>query len=257
MAPPMRGGSVLTFVFVTSLSGCLGDASHEGPWRVFMGALPPGVDQSYELEVRRAFDIWTTPGKIEFAFVPTDLGSEISVQFIREWGGQTLGQHYAGLAQIGVGDSECGSWQPFTLGTVRNIAVHEIGHALGLDHSDDPDSIMYEEQPVDYAFRVDEATNLAPTYVQFFPVCAWDGNATYSFRVTADAPLNMYLVPDEDQWDLIRRGVPFVHYPSCSREGAYSMEKTCTIDTRGGLVLENESHSDDVDARVQIRFVDP
>lgn len=42
---------------------------------------------------------------------------------------------------------------PFNYMTV--VAAHELGHALGLDHDDEPDSLMFESAPFDGGFITD------------------------------------------------------------------------------------------------------
>ncbi|MDX1611430.1 MAG: matrixin family metalloprotease, partial [Candidatus Thermoplasmatota archaeon] len=46
---------------------------------------------------------------------------------------------------IGLGDRTCeDAWKPFTQATLVRIATHEVGHAIGLEHVDDPGDVMYE-----------------------------------------------------------------------------------------------------------------
>ena len=45
--------------------------------------------------------------------------------------------------QVSLGKTIQGTWYAFTDLTVENIAIHEVGHILGLQHNSDPDSIMY------------------------------------------------------------------------------------------------------------------
>ena len=59
-----------------------------------------------------------------------------------------------GVVEVAIGSYGCdGSFQLFDKDTVEYIMTHELGHSLGLYHSDNPDSIMYPTVPsTSYAY---------------------------------------------------------------------------------------------------------
>jgi hypothetical protein len=168
----------------------------------------------------------------------TEGEAEVVVQFIKEWGGRIAGQHYLGLAQIGIGDSQCGEWVPYTAQTVYEIALHELGHALGFGHSNDSTNIMYESTVLAYQFEREYREQLAGNYFRFYGVCTASENGTFAFDVEATAPIDVYLVADREQLSLIAAGKEFHHYAGCEGADMTHYERTCTISADGGIIIQ-------------------
>jgi len=142
--------------------------------------------------VTAAIQAWSQSG-VQIQRVASERDANMHIQFIKEWGGDTLGQQYGitgGLLQIGLGNSECqNEWIPFAGSSVYWITAHELGHAFGLDHANDPDDLMYP--------------NFNPRYGDWCKM--WDDATSWSagdskglrFNIANDASIK-YDVADRD-----------------------------------------------------------
>jgi hypothetical protein len=133
------------------------DGRMSAPVRVFF---PPTTVANFQPSfldaVRSAFQRWQEAGvPVRFNLEADSSSAEVRVQWRIQFEGDRSGQtdlqwdengHLTGgvivLATFDI------KGQPFGPDDVRVLALHEIGHLIGLDHSPDPGDIMYAQPKV-------------------------------------------------------------------------------------------------------------
>ena len=83
--------------------------------------------------------------KKQFFIAKSESNADIIIQWVRDFGGnQHIGFQYVRLIEVGLGDSDCyGKWKEYSSSYVIRIMTHEIGHAIGFEHSNNPNAVMY------------------------------------------------------------------------------------------------------------------
>ena len=139
------------------------------PVRVYLTAATVANFQPAFLDaVRSAFQAWEQAGvPVRFALDADSASAEVRflwrIQFEGERTGQTDlewdddGRLKGGVVTLATFDPK---GQPLTPDDLRVMAMHEIGHLLGLDHSPDPGDLMYARPKVRELSPRDIATAL-------------------------------------------------------------------------------------------------
>lgn len=211
---------------------------------LYVEFLPYGVDRTYVNVVREAESGWEKANpQLNFKETDDSRNANVNVQWIKEFGGHPLGQAIRkDIIQIGLGDSNClGKWKPYTYDTVLSIAEHELGHILGLSHSTDPTSVMYESISTKYETDIEENDVLPDGWYRYYPVCTKNIRAVYSIEITSNVPLDIFGVASKEDYELLSNEKNYRGNPDCQTKEIMNYRKTCILTIGSGIVLRNPS----------------
>jgi len=138
------------------------------PLRVWIQSGPPLADwnPAYVAQVRDAFSTWVAAGApIPFTFVVDSETADVHVTWVDHFGEQISGKTmWARDDNWWIVDANIAialhhnRGEPLDAAAVRAIALHEIGHLLGLDHCVDTTNIMTARVRVRDLSPADKAT---------------------------------------------------------------------------------------------------
>lgn len=138
------------------------------PLRVWVESAPALMvwDPAFAKHVRDAFGAWSSTGiPVRFTFVVNPAHAEIKVTWVDRFDEQISGKtHWArddkwwitdGSIQLALHHND---GHPLDAAAIRAIALHEVGHLLGLDHTRDETNIMTPKVRVRELSGADRAT---------------------------------------------------------------------------------------------------
>jgi len=135
-------------------------------YKIYINEQPFGLPINHVNTLENSFIFWekyefnTSDGKKAVVkFVTTGAKYEANVWVtwvVRNLGEGVLGHANLGkgVVEVAIGSYGCdGSFQLFDVDTVEHIMTHELGHSISLEHSANPESMMYPSiSNTDYAY---------------------------------------------------------------------------------------------------------
>ncbi|MEK6928392.1 MAG: matrixin family metalloprotease [Nanoarchaeota archaeon] len=205
---------------------------------LYIDSLPYGIDPIYLRAIDEAITYWETKDKVSFKKTQSETDANVRIQWVKEFGGEHLGFALGRqFIEIGLGDSIClGKYKPYSYESVKHIATHEIGHVLGHQH-DENDPIMKSSLLTVYEKNFEETAVIPAGYILSYPVCNKKNISKYNFFVSSDVPIDIYVLPSNNEVENLKEGKEFTYYSSCSAENTREFQKQCSIKQSSAIVI--------------------
>ena len=222
-------------IVAVAMIGVMVPSVYAETWYYYVEPLP-----EYASYANNVMELSTTAWEdandnLQFIEVSSPQQANFQVQWVKEFGVEHVGYAFGSwFIEVGLGDSNCGDgmWQPYSEQYTTDIMTHEIGHVLGFDHVNDPDSIMYPTA-INWEYgNVETKKTLTSGYAYFQPICTSKDVTTFDWHVSSDDPtygFDVYFVPSKNEFNNWIDGESFDYFDGdgCYAENMLSVGGTC------------------------------
>ena len=134
--------------------------------KIYINEQPEGLPLDHTSTLKNTFEFWekmelktnNQDARIVFEITPSKAGANVWVTWVvRNIGEGVLGHAHLGkgVVEVALGDYNCdGSFQLYDVKSVEKIMTHELGHSIGLPHTNDRENIMYPSMTPSYAYCI-------------------------------------------------------------------------------------------------------
>ncbi|MBI4406566.1 matrixin family metalloprotease [Candidatus Micrarchaeota archaeon] len=209
---------------------------------IYAEPLPEWTDPGYETVIQTGFNYWRNATNTVFQRVDDSTQADVLAQWVKDFGSHTLGHVVReDFVQLGLGDSRCGGeWKPYSRETIERVTIHELGHVVGLPHSEEENDVMYPTLSTKYELDVDETQLLAPLFAGFYSLCAAN-SSTYSFNLSStNSRFDVYIVPSVEEFERFSRGGSPQFFQECGNAlKTQEFHTQCRVTPGSGVIIAN------------------
>lgn len=135
-------------------------------YKAFVNEQPVGLPLDHVNTLKNSFQFWGQQelkvkefdAKMKFEIINIKQDANVWITWVvRDIGEGVLGHAHLGkgVVEVALGDFNCdGQFQLYDIKTLETIMTHELGHTLGLPHTNDRNNIMYPSMTPSYAYCI-------------------------------------------------------------------------------------------------------
>jgi len=133
-------------------------------YKIYINEQPSGLPLDHVSTLEKSFVFWESKeletnnqkAKMKFEITKSKVDANVWVTWVvRDMGQGVLGHAHLGkgIVEVALGDYNCGgNFQLYDVNSVEFVMTHELGHSIGLLHSNDKQNIMYPTYTPSYAY---------------------------------------------------------------------------------------------------------